>query len=111
MMREIVGAICLDHPLDLFLVRRDLAELRPERRTESLDPHVVGGHRFICAVQLHRVSVGAEDQLDRIDDRAVEVEEESAESHAMNLASRHTISAATSSTLPGASPTPAGGTA
>jgi len=32
-------------------------------------------------VQRHRVVVGAKDQLDVVDDRATEIEEESVESH------------------------------
>ena len=36
-------------------------------------------------MQRHRVAVGAQDQLDGVDDRAVEVEEERREGHMGNL--------------------------
>ena len=80
-VREVVGAVGLHHRLDLFLVLGDLPELRPKRRAEALDPQVVGRHRLAATVLRHRVAVGAQDQVDRVDDGAVEVEEESGEGH------------------------------
>ena len=79
MMREIVRAVCLHHPLDFFLVVGDLSELRPQRRAEAFDPQVVGWLRLVAPMQLHRVTVGAQDQLDGVDDRAIEVEQEGGE--------------------------------
>ena len=84
-MGEVVGPVRLDHPLDLFLILRDLSELRPQRRAEAFDPHVVGRHRLVAAMELHRVAVGPKNQLDGIDDRAIEVEEERRERHLVKL--------------------------
>src|SRR5438034_4595983 len=48
------------------------SELRPQRRAEAFDPHVVGGRRLVATVMRHRVAVGAQNQLDGVDDRSEE---------------------------------------
>ncbi len=80
-VREVVGAVGLHHRLDLFFVIGDLPELRPEWCAQALDPHVVGRRRLVAAVLRHRVAVGAQDQVDGVDDRAIEVEQEGREGH------------------------------
>jgi len=80
-VREVVGAVGLHHRLDLFFILGDLPELRPQRRAQALDPHVIGRHRLMAAVQRDRVTVRAQDQLNGIDDRAIEIEEEGREGH------------------------------
>jgi len=55
-----------------------------------------------CAVQCHGVAVGAQDQVDGVDDRAIEVEEEGCEGHTGNLL-RDDHQRAMSSTLIGES--------
>ena len=77
---EVVRAVSRYHGLDLGGVLGEVAELHPQRGAEPLHPDVVG--RLVPAVQAHRVAVGAEDQLDGVDERAVEVEKESGERHA-----------------------------
>ena len=84
-VREVVPAVRLHHLLDLFLILGDLPELGPQRCAEALDPHVVGGQRLVGAVQRHGVAIGAEDQLDGIDDRAIEVKEKRGERHPLKV--------------------------
>ena len=79
-VREIVGAVRRHHGLDLGGVLGEVAELHPQRRAQPLHPDVV--RRLMPAVQAHGVAVRAEDQLDGVDERAVEVEEKGGERHA-----------------------------
>jgi len=58
-----------------------VAELDREGGAEAFHPDVVGGEGGVGAVDLHGVAVRPEDQVDRIDEGAVEIEEESGEGH------------------------------
>ena len=71
---EVVGPIRRHHGLDLGGVLGELPELYPQRSTQPLHPDVV--RRLLAAVLAHGVTVGAKDQLDGVDQGAVEVEQE-----------------------------------
>ncbi len=73
-VREVVGAVRRHHGLDLGGVFGEVAELHPQRGAQPFHPDVI--RRLMPAVQPHRVAVRAQDQLDGVDERAVEVEEE-----------------------------------
>src|SRR5439155_1530127 len=53
---------------------------QPQRRAESLHPYFI--RRLEPAMRAHGVAIRAEDQLDRVDQRAVQVEQESGKRHA-----------------------------
>ena len=71
---EVVVAVCRHHGLDLDRVLGELAELHPQRGAQPLHPDLV--RRLVPAVYAHGVAIRAQDQLDGVDERAVEVEEE-----------------------------------
>src|SRR5438067_12355757 len=79
-MLEVVGAVRGHHRLDLSGIVGPVPELHPQRRAETLHPHLV--RRLEPAVRAHGVAIRAEDQLDRVDQRAVQVEQECGERHA-----------------------------
>ncbi len=83
MVREVVGAVGLDHGADLGGIGGPVAELYPQRRAEARHPDVVG--RLDAAVGFEGVAIRLEDQLDGVDQRSVEVEQERGERHTVNL--------------------------
>ena len=74
---EVVGAVRGHHGLDLGGILGPVVELHPERRPEALHPHLV--RRLEPAMGAHGVPVRSQDQLDRVDECAVEVEEKRGE--------------------------------
>ena len=76
-VREVVGAVRRHHGLHLGGIIGPVAELHPERRPEALHPQLV--RRLEPAMDAHGVPVGSQDQLDRVDERAVEVEKKGGE--------------------------------
>jgi hypothetical protein len=71
-VREMVLAIGRDHGLDEVRILGDRRELLPKGRSQSLAPHRV--RRRDREVALGRVAIGAEDEIDGVDERAVEIE-------------------------------------
>jgi hypothetical protein len=71
---EVVAPVGRDHRLDLARVGGQLRELPAQRAAEAGEPGL--GLGFRPPVQAQRVRVAAPDQLDRVDQRAVEVEQE-----------------------------------
>ena len=70
---QVVLAIRGDHRLELPEVVAPLGELHAERRADASKPVIVGARRD--AVGGEGVMVAVEDQADRIDERAVEIEQ------------------------------------
>ena len=79
-VRQVVGPVGGHHRFDLGRVFAETAELHPQRCAQPFHPDVVRG--LLPAVRAQRVAVRPEDELDRVDERAVQVEQESGERHA-----------------------------
>ena len=62
------------HCFDEIGIRRHRTKLLPERGAEPVPPHRV--RRLLAEMGRGRVPIAAKDQLDRIDERAVEIEKE-----------------------------------
>ncbi len=84
-MLELKLAIASDEPVDLGLVADELAEGVDERPPDQRAPFVVG--RRASFVALEGVAHRAQDQLDRVDQRAVEVEQQGGGRHVRIIAS------------------------
>src|SRR5690349_19006380 len=72
-MLVLIGAIPREERRDLLVALRVRTQLRNERRADSRDPLLLG--RNSPMPPLEGVAGGAEQQLDRVDERSVEVEE------------------------------------
>src|SRR5439155_896629 len=68
-MLEVVSAVGGDHRFDLRGIVGPIPELHPQRRAEAFHPHLV--RRLEPTVRAHGVAIRAEDQLDRVDQRAI----------------------------------------
>src|SRR2546422_6566097 len=86
-MLEVVSAVGGDHRLDLCRIVGPVPELDRQRRAEALHPDLV--RRLEPAVRAHRVAVRAQDQLDRVDEGAVQVEQEGGDRKSTRLNSSH----------------------
>ena len=81
-----------DHCLDEIGIRRHRTKLLPERSAEPVPPHRV--RRLLAEMRRGRVPIAAKDQLDRIDERAVEIEKEGIDAFWIQVSAQERSSAA-----------------
>ena len=72
-MKVMVFAVSDHHLLDEVCIRSDRAELLAQGRAQPVKPNLVG--RQLAHVRSGGVTVAAKNELDRVEQRAVEIEE------------------------------------
>ena len=73
-MLQVVGSVRLQHCVDFGLLLGEAPELIPEGPAKRTDPHIVG--RVLALMHRHCVPETPEDEIHRVDERAVDVEQE-----------------------------------
>ena len=84
MIRQLVLAVLRDQRSDVDIVVGIATEHRRQRDSDALEPLGVGGN--VAGASLKGVIGGLKDELDRVDQRAVKVEQ-----HSRGPFSRHSV--------------------